>query len=129
MSVGRRYAAAAAVGHAIFAGGQTASGKTDAVEAYDTSLTKTMLTALPHACACPLSASVGNYAVINACDLSSADDVYVSYDRSLTQRVETDVHPYWNAWGAAAAVGNYAIFAGGINGSLIYSKAEAFTIS
>ena len=135
LSVARKSLAAASVGgYAVFAGGRNAaeySGRTDyaTVDAYNASLTRTTPTGLSVARSGMGATSVGGYAlfgggVVETLDLMGNNsiknfatvDVYTEYLTKSTGQSLPSARYYL----AAAAIGDYALFAGGrfYNGSV-----------
>lgn len=107
-----RHGAASTGNYALFAGGygpSTRDGTIDTVEAYDTSFTRTAATSLSAARAALRGVSLEGYALFGSGTLrSTAVDLY---DKSLTRTTLNLAHAHF--WGAAMALGNYALFAGG----------------
>lgn len=110
----KHYTGAASIkGYAIFAGGSLKSGKTDAVEIFDASLSRSE--------ADPLS--VSRYALMgvsvedNAIFAGGSGDGTVAtvdyYDSSLVRTTGEDLAEPREQSNSAAAVGCYALFAGG----------------
>lgn len=164
--------AAAVGGRLLFAGGDTNSATTDAVDVYDANLTRTTAPSLSYTdtvnC---MSGSVGRYAlflggagsaVVNAYDedltrsipepLSAvrqrggtatvqgclicalgigadgiALDTVEVYDEELTHTTGLNCS-YAAGFVRGCAVGNFALFAGGYQGSARFSNVDAFTI-
>jgi hypothetical protein len=117
--------------YALFAGGLVDSSYSgsDAVDAYDTSLTYSTPTALSVGRGNLAGASVGNYALFAGGQFgsSSYSDTVDAYDTSLTRSTPTVLsvaRPYL----AGASVGNYALFAGGY-GSSYRNTVDAYDIS
>lgn len=120
--------AATTVGnYALFGGGKTASGKSDVVNAYSSSLTKTTVTPLTMVRGYLAATTLGDYAIFaggyDNSDVSNRVDIY---DSSLT-RLNYNYLTVARSYLAATTVGNYALFGGGnVNG---YTKVvDAFTL-
>jgi hypothetical protein len=132
LSVGRYDAEAASVGdYAIFAGGygKNTDNKTtplNAVDAYSKSLTRTTLTALDQATTSMSGLTAGDYALFaggyyypdGTTTTTFTNTVYV-YDKSLTRTTKTLSAP--KSVMGAAVTGDYALFAGGSDGSQVSS--------
>ena len=110
-------------GYALFAGGNNGN-YSNVVDAYNRSLTRTNPVGLEQY-GVHIATSVGQYAIIATNDLSTSfiDDVadsYVIYNNSLTKisnNIGTTVKARTGK--GVANVGNYALFAGGVEGSLL----------
>lgn len=134
LSVARYYLAATTVGnYALFAGGSYATdgSATDAVDAYNASLTRTTATTLSQK-RCRFSATtVGNYALFGGGNsngtLVGTVDVY---DTSLTRTTTTDLCVARQDF-AATSIGNYALFGGGWNEEkgTYYSTVDAYVVA
>ena len=130
LSVDRYDSAAAVVGsYALFAGGRRKQNSLfvfakDAVDAYNTSLTRTTATPLPsnvYACA---GGTVGGYAVFSGGSSMNSDSTLVEaigsmamvcvYDSSLTSSKAAPLSCP-RAVHSAATIGNHLLFAGGYN--------------
>ena len=130
LSVDRYDSAAAVVGsYALFAGGRRKQNSLfvfakDAVDAYNTSLTRTTATPLPsnvYACA---GGTVGGYAVFSGGSSMNSDSTLVEaigsmamvcvYDSSLTSSQAASLSCP-RAVHSAATIGNHLLFAGGYN--------------
>ena len=117
LSALRRNLAATTIGnYALFGGGYYVDGSA-IVDAYDTSLTRTIPTELSIARRDLAATTVGNYAlfgggasfVSNAISQKTTVD---AYDTSLTRTITTELSvPRYKL--AATTVGNYALFGGG----------------
>lgn len=97
---GQTSAGAYVGGYAVFSGYVT--------EAYNASLTKTVLTSLSRAGRDCCGTSIPGYAIFFAVDGYPAE----AYNTGLTKVITSVVHP--NTKCAAASVGEYALFAGGM---------------
>lgn len=130
LSVARRQLAAACTeNHAIFAGGNKTQygsnyGALANVEAYDTSLTKSTITALSVAMQELTGTSLGGNALFGGGSWKT--DVN-AYNQSLTLRSDFALSVGANDM-AAASVGDFALFAGGHRG-YIGSEVDVFTIA
>ena len=118
LSKARYSPAATTVGnYALFAGGATGNSYKNGlstVDAYDTSLTRTIPTELSQARYNMAAATVGNYALFaggKSISNSQLDNVD-AYDTSLTQTIPTALSEALERL-AATTVGNYALFGGG----------------
>ena len=100
--------------YALFGGGRGKSSNISTVNAYDTSLTRTTLTALSAARYDLTATTVGNYALFGGGYASKSMDTVDAYDNSLTRIIPTVLSAYREA-PAATTVGNYALFGGGWN--------------
>lgn len=123
-----RHAAASVGRYAVFVGGYLGNySVTAAVEAYDDTLTKSAADNLPTAKDCICGASIGNYALfaggstyrldVNVFNTWWAFDAYKTvdvYDQNLVHSTATDM-PFTKRLLSAGNVGNYAVFAGGVN--------------
>ena len=129
----RTYLAATTVGnYALFGGGtnyhhSTASEKYfTTVEAYNTSLTRTIPTALSQAREELAATTVGNYALFgggyNGGSLATVD----AYDTSLTRTNPTALSQARNN-SAATTVGSYALFGGGESSSTVNAYNTSLT--
>jgi len=125
LSVARRNLAATTVGnYALFGGGWTGSAYSNAVDAYNTSLTRTTPTALSVARRYLAATTVGNYALFGGgSEPSNAVD---AYDTSLTRTTPTALSVAKDAL-AATTVGNYALFGGGYDGSTYSNVVDVYT--
>ena len=121
LSVARRYLAATNVGnYALFGGGQTASDKSNVVDAYNKSLTRSTATALSAVRAYLAATTVGSYALFGGGNSSSGTSissnghstVVDAYNASLTRSTPTVLSTKRYLL-AATSVGNYALFGGG----------------
>ena len=110
--------ATAGGGYALFAGGRSSGSFAGylTVDAYDTSLTRTMPAGLSQARSFLAAATVGNYALFGggrngprSTDILATVD---AYDTSLTRTMPAGLSKA-RAYLAAATVGNYALFGGG----------------
>lgn len=111
----RHCLAATSVGnYALFGGGRGKSDNISTVNAYDTSLTRTTLTALSAARYDLTATTVGNYALFGGGYASKSVDTVDAYDNSLTRIIPT-VLSAPRQKPAATTVGNYALFGGGWN--------------
>lgn len=110
-----RLAATTVGGYALFGGG-TNSGVLATVEAYDESLTETVLTDLSVARQYLSATTVEDYALFGGgADASMTDLTTVdAYDASLTRTTPTELSAA-RCYLAATTVGNYALFGGGGN--------------
>ena len=117
LSVARGEFAATTVGnYALFGGGWTGSARSNVVDAYDTSLTRTTATPLSQARNNLVATTVGNYALFGGGYTGSASNVVDAYDTSLTRTTATALSVARYSL-AATTVGNYALFGGGYTGS------------
>ena len=118
-------------GYALFAGGNPGSSLTGylTVDAYDTSLTRTMPAGLSQARCHLAAATVGNYALFGGGrNGTSSTDILATvdaYDTSLTRTMPAGLSQA-RAYLAAATVGNYALFGGG-DGKSKSSVVDAYT--
>lgn len=111
----RHCLAATSVGnYALFGGGRASSSDISTVNAYNTSLTRTTLTALSTARYDLTATTVGNYALFGGGYASESMDTVDAYDNSLTMIIPT-VLSSPRQKPAATTVGNYALFGGGWN--------------
>ncbi|MBQ8507235.1 MAG: hypothetical protein IJ466_07400 [Clostridia bacterium] len=115
LSVARSTLAATTVGnYAVFGGGWQGSGQNSAaVDAYNSSLTRSTLTSLISTRANVAATTVGNYAIFAGGGSGSSYDTRVdAYNKSLTRStpdyLSSGAHSI-----AATTVGNYALFGGG----------------
>lgn len=132
----KRDLAATTVGnYALFGGGYEMGTNADfstsssLVEAYDTSLTKTIPTALSLARALLAATTVGNYALFGGG--SGASAIVDAYDTSLTRTLPTELS-FARDDLAATTVGNYALFGGGsyfTNTFIATNKVDAYDTS
>ena len=124
--------AATTVGdYALFGGGYAGRYST-VVDAYNTSLTRTIPTALSSGTDDLAATTVGNYALFGGGLISTGynDSVYV-YDKSLTKNVLSNTS-YGARYLAATTIGNYALFGGGNRSgtssvSVVYSYNSSLT--
>jgi len=100
--------------YALFGGGQAIGS--NVVDAYDTSLTRTIPTALSSTRFNLAGASVGDYALFGGGYDGGYRSTVDAYDASLTRTTPT-VLSLARASLAAASVGDYALFGGGYTGS------------
>ena len=126
LSVARRFATStngASVGgaYALF-GGSDQSGTT--VDAYNASLTRTTPTALSVGRS-PVGITTDDFAIFATGDYKTTVD---AYDSSLTRVIPTEVS-YGRSDAAGAAVGDYAIIAGGATADGAYNHVEAYQIA
>ena len=133
LSKARGGLAATTVGnYALFGGGfDDSSSVVSTVDAYDTSLTRTIPTPLSMARHSLAATSVGNYALFGGGfdDSSSVVSTVDAYDTSLTRTIPTPLSEA-RGWLAATSVGNYALFGGGFDdSSSVVSTVDAYTIS
>ena len=123
LSVARRSLAATTVGnYALFGGGYKEFGMSTVVDAYDTSLTRTIPTALSVARESLAATTVGNYALFGGGE--GTDDFIATveaYDTSLTRTIPTALSVARESL-AATTVGNYALFGGGQDNSYYDSE-------
>ena len=115
LSALRRNLAATTIGnYALFGGGYYVDGSA-IVDAYDTSLTRTIPTELSIARRDLAATTVGNYALFGGGEgLSSSPKKTVdAYDTSLTRTIPTELSVARYKL-AATKVGNYALFGGGL---------------
>ena len=123
LSVARRSLAATTVGnYALFGGGYKEFGMSTVVDAYDTSLTRTIPTALSVARESLAATTVGNYALFGGGE--GTDDFIATveaYDTSLTRTIPTALSVARRGL-AATTIGNYALFGGGQDNS--YNDSE-----
>lgn len=115
-------------GYALFGGGdQGWSTNTSAVDAYDTSLTRTTRTNLSQGRARLSATTVKNYALFGGGHANSGySSVVDAYDTSLTRTTPTALS---QARGGitATTVGNYALFGGGYETDVYYSNVDAYS--
>ena len=136
LSEARAGLAATSVGnYALFGGGQIDIGHAEyknTVDAYDTSLTRTIPTALSEARAGLAATSVGNYALFGGgqIDIGHAEykNTVDAYDTSLTRTIPTALSEA-RAGLAATTVGNYALFGGGSNMGTKIATVDAYNTS
>jgi len=114
LSVARDYLAATTVGnYALFGGGyRDYYVYSDTVDAYDTSLTRTIPTPLSVARGQLVATTVGNYALFGGGYDEAYKDTVDAYDTSLTRTIPEPLSVARED-GAATTVGNYALFGGG----------------
>lgn len=134
LSVAREgLAAARTQNRALFAGGYHFNGTTDgwsnAVDAYDKSLTRKTAPTLWYSVEECAGASVGNYAIF-AGGYTGNDEVYYvnAYNDSLTLKNPDSLTRGRYEMGAAS-VGNYALFAGGTCTSDMWSYVDYYNKS
>ena len=124
LSIARRNIAATAIGnYALFAGGYCKNGSYDAtasVDAYNTSLTRSIATELDWRRAEIGAAAVGEYAIfaggfgqLSGSTKRGGMSYVEAYDASLTKTNPTVLSAARGRMGATA-VGEYALFAGGV---------------
>lgn len=127
LSQARYLLAAAPVGaYALFGGGRYSGSSSSesyksTVDAYNTSLTKSTPAALTNAAYFASAAAVGNYAIFACTKYGSSGDVPFAdaYSSSLVKTVlsaPSDINYYPVG---SAAIGNYALFAGGNSRSVV----------
>jgi hypothetical protein len=106
-------------GHAIFAGGyRSTANLTNAVEVYDSSMTRSTITALSVARIDLSSAKVGDYAIFaGGSGSSGAVNTVDVYNKSLTRSSPASALAYARTYMAAASLAGYAMFVGGYNSS------------
>ena len=102
--------------YAVFAGGATygsgeSSAFTNRVEAYNTSLTRSLPTALTTNAQSSVGGSIGNYAVFSYQKTTTSANVE-AYNSSLTKTTVTTTDTFRSGPGVAN-VGDYLLFAGG----------------
>ena len=114
LSEARSYLAATTVGnYAIFGGGVGNTQRVSTVDAYDTSLTRTIPTGLSQSRYALAATTVGNYALFGGGEASSTPISKVdAYDTSLTRTIPTELSIGRYSL-AATSVGDYALFCGG----------------
>jgi hypothetical protein len=118
LSVARSGLVATSVGnYALFGGGG------DAVDAYDTSLTRTTPTPLSVARSSLAATTVGNYALFGG-----GGDAVDAYDTSLTRTTPTPLSVARSSL-AATTVGNYALFGGGNTDRTYFNVVDAYDTS
>lgn len=119
--------AATTVGnYALFGGGASYTGYSNAVDAFNTSLTKTTVAALPLVAISPSATTLGDYAMfIGGYTGASYIADATTYDSSLTQRAVSGITT-GRYRAAATTVGNYALFAGG---QYVCGTVDAYTIA
>ena len=110
LSVTRRGLSATTIGnYALFGGGYKEFAMSTVVDAYDTSLTRTIPTALSVARENLAATTVGNYALFGGGD--GTDDFIATvdaYDTSLTRTIPTALSVARKGL-AATTIGNYAL--------------------
>ena len=117
LSATRRNLAATTIGnYALFGGGYDSNGSA-AVDAYDTSLTRTIPTELSVARRDLAATSIGNYALFGGgasfvSSTISQKTTVDAYDTSLTRTIPTELSVARYQL-VATTVGNYALFGGG----------------
>lgn len=135
LSTARHTLSATTVGsHALFGGGistrnTSASNGVSVVDAYDSSLTRTTVSALSTAKSSLAATTIGDYAMFGGG--ANADGTFSKvvdvYDTSLTKTTTTNLNKDRNML-AATTVGNYALFGGGL-GSSTRSEVDAYTVA
>ena len=105
----------------MFGGG----GLIETVDAYDTSLTRTIPTALSQGRSNLSATTIANYALFGGGDGRTEVAVVDAYDTSLTRTIPTALSVARN-WLGATTVGNYALFGGG---SPITSVVDVYTVA
>ena len=115
LSEARYSLAGASVGdYALFAGGHISSSRFYTVDAYSTSLTRSIPTCLSAGRYSLAGASVGDYALFAGGNTgSSGSSVVDAYNTSLTRSIPTALSAARDDL-AGASVGSYALFAGGL---------------
>lgn len=106
------FAATTVGGYALFGGGYTGSARTNGVNAYDSSLTRTSPTALSVARNTHSATTIGNYALFGGGYTGSVSSVVDAYDTSLT-RTTPQALSVAREYPSATSVGDFALFAGG----------------
>lgn len=126
LSISRKYLTATSVGnYAIFGGGYDSSYY-KVVDAYDTSLTRSLPAELNNARYALASTTIGNYALFGGgYPYTTTLDVY---DASLTKSTATELSVSRRCL-AATSVGNYALFGGGHNDSDLQSVVDVYDSS
>lgn len=117
-------AGASTYDHALFAGGY-ASSRSNVIDVYDKSLTRTNHISLTYSVSDPIAVTVQGFVIF--ADGSGASKLVQAFDNSLTKilpEVLTDGKDYGG--GAAASVGDYALFAGGDN---VNDQVEAYVVA
>ena len=134
LSTKRAYLAGVRLGnYAIFAGGMgvspwSTSGCRDAVDVYDSNLTRVTATSLSKARFNLAGVSIGDYAVFaGGTNYSAYQSGVDGYNTNLV-RSTSSLQYYGRTELAGASVGGYAVFAGG-SGSSTYNSSEAFNSS
>mgnify|MGYP003602506334 CR=1 FL=1 len=129
LSVARMDLAGASVGnYALFGGGTDDESMFTTVDAYNTSLTRSIPTSLSVARYYLVGASVGDYALFGGgTDNESIFTTVDAYNMSLTRSTPTALSAGRAAL-AGASVGNYALFGGGYTGS-VSSVVDAYEFS
>ena len=130
--VARSELAATTIGnHALFGGGKTRSSYSNAVDAFDASLTCTAATVFSTTKAKYAATTVGNYALFGGGAHSSSGSAIadvVAYDTSLTRSTATELS-YARQDLTATTAGNHALFGSGINGITAITAVEAYDTS
>lgn len=107
--------------YALFGGGYYNNGDTvsNAVDAYNKNLTKVTSTALSAARCLMAVGSVGNYALFAGGNLNDGSITYKTnvdaYNQTLSRSTASDFPKTDTEYTANATIGNYVIFAGGID--------------
>ena len=129
LSVARRSLAAATVGnYALFGGGYSNSGYSDAVDAYNDSFTRSAPQVISRYRYDLAATTLGNYAMFGGgVDNSPKNQVDV-YNSSLTFSSAPGLYSARYIL-AATSIGNYALFGGGHNGSKGVSVVDAYDSS
>ena len=128
-SVGN-YALFGGGGNRVYADGYMYFVGTATVDAYDTSLTRTIPTPLSEARSTLAATTVGNYALFGGGD--DNDGSYIAtvdaYDTSLTRTIPTPLSEARSTL-AATTVGNYALFADGYDTGMPKNIVDAYDTS
>lgn len=116
--------------YAIFAGGtrNDQSGWYSDVDAYDSSLVKTVAPSLTSGKEYSPGTPVGNYAVFGGGGYGYNRDEVNAYNQNLVKSNPPSL-TYARRYGAAATAGNYALFAGGEYDSSSLNRVDAYNSS
>lgn len=132
LSVGRCFVAGATLAHQylLFIGGQAIGINSNAIDVYDAStLSKVTTINLPQELSHMCATSFGDYVVAAGGEFYDGTAYYRAYiiDTSLTI-VKTIIFETQRSCAAAATVGNYALIAGGKNGTKTYYTIDTLKI-
>lgn len=127
-SVPSRWPAATSIGdYVLFAGGCNGDGDLNLTWAYDTALTRSMPVTLSIPMGLPNATTLKNYALI--CDWSEKGGGAIDVFNELLVRTSILQLSVGRNQTAAAAIGNYALFAGGNTGSGAVATVDAYYIT
>ena len=127
-SVGN-YALFGGGGNRVYADGYMYFVGTATVDAYDTSLTRTIPTPLSEARSTLAATTVGNYALFaDGYDTGMPKNIVDAYDTSLTRTIPTPLSEGRSEL-AATTVGDYALFGGGGNMGTGIATVDAYDTS